>query len=1271
MKFHSIIVFILLVLIILPNISQGIYASNSTDAQEIGTSSGNYYNFTNQPAGTYPVNRNWLSFSVVNNSSSTSDRIVQTPSGNALNIKTDNFLESSYIQMDTSSYNCTNVTLSYKWNNSISIGGEEDSIILFDNNISIAEYFFGPFHQYSSYIIAGNETYDLGYMNDMNNLTELSFYLSSEYPNILLFSLTNSSRQMVMPLKINEKNRYSPGKLSFRIGGDISSLLLYNISETQSLGSAFIRNSGKNISYNSTSFSEPVLTHAPLNNSRPYLDVSLNTVFYLTRNYNIAYYNYYNDTTGIYNLPAQVNTFRYTGSQYGGNSLFYYFNNNDSLALVKINLINLSFEESSIAHGSVSRIYSFHSGSDLLLVNLTGTYYLFSATSLSLISSGNLSFHESGKYRYNIVSAYLKGGTLNTEEINNTGRILLKQSFYLANLTAGGYSVNYYPTLVGSLNYTVSPYCNSTIVSVLSYRGNVSSNIISIESSSYALKDDGNISVLFADRNSAVIQEGGHYDILNRNGSLTGTDIQASGIQSGSFTENLSTGVIISPTCITLIYRSGSLPYSSYGISLSGPSEYVLHGESFLNVTVKSSIGYYLTARIDNFTYTVYDSQLIEVNSFPVQNGTAEVEIDAVNAAGYTKEVSVAGFIDNYVPSLSLTPSSGSRIGNLTDFLLTASDPSGISGIGVSYSGHNLSLSPSQYNFTVNFGNYTGFVNITVNLTDGYGISTSFRFQYQVIGFDDSNFSVSIYNGEYLNSTRFPVSWTSVKNASCYIVNYRYYGINYTREIENSSFLFSLGNGKVTIAIEAVLLDNSTKLLFNGTVFVESYAPDISLNYSTNREFSFYGNSANNTFYAKIGTNVSSILDIRIINPSGTVIDHVFTENFYTVNIGRNAEGYAMNGNYSVIVSAESLSGLYSLKQTSFYVNNTVPGEPVLNITDHYYNRNAALGITDYSKNLSYSFTVLFGQDRTSGVKAEGAFFTVDFSHGTGEYNISVKAVSGSGNYNYTNYSLYYFTARPEIIMSSGNTSLSSSPYFSLNYSISDSAPIRNITLLINGNSSGAISSVESGHIRIHFHHDGNYSIALKVRDYAGNYNISRNITVRISYFVTINYGKLSSSVDGTIGEFTLLLNGSGTSYANITWYVNGKLVKYGRSGDFALNYGENNISAVVHYEGKTVTFSKSVFVTGYLPLYFAAVLSIITVSVKLIRENRDMEELEQIILDYNGKKLSDLLHQAGKRRFTRRRVMNVIHNLRNEGLLNIETDPNNHLYMMLNKRKP
>lgn len=1270
MKFHIIIVFVLLAIVLFPNFSVGIsnYAVANIDA---GTGiQSNYYNFTSQPIGYFPANKSWIRFSVVNNSSTTTDYVSKTSLGDALNITTYNFAESSYLQMAVSSYNSTNISLSFDWNNSISAGGVEDNIILEYDNSTVADYYFGPFYQYNSYMKIGNETYSLGYMNTMNKLNDLSFYLSSEFPNSIFFSLTTNTGQLIIPLRFDTPVPYSAGNLSLLIGGDISNLFLYNISDSQYTGNIFPAMSKENLNYNFTTISAPVKSQVPSENSFPYFDEALNTVFYLTNGGDIAYYNYYNGTTSEYAVPKPANPFDFSGIAEDGNFLFYYFNNNYSTELVQINLNNLSFATHNITLGSASSLFSFHYSGYILLLNATGEFVKFYADNLSSISYGQLPFYLEDKYQYTMIDGYVKDGLLNTTALNNSSDVVLEESFRLGNLSEFSYSMLKYPPSIKSMGVLEPLNYNNSIGSTIRPQTASSSELLSVDGSIYSFYEGANASVSFANNNSAVISSGNHYWILSKSGSLTATNLPASDNESACFSSNLSEGVLISTNAMVIFYKESTVPYSSYKISLKTSSEYILHGNSFVNVSIESALAYNLKVEIGNKTYHEFDSGSVRINSFAVPNGTSNITATAENIAGYSSEISSIGVIDNSIPLLNLSPTDGSDIGNVTNFLFSASDQFGVSDVYVSFLGNNISVLPSADSFTLNFGNYSGIVNITIEIVDGYGISTRFDFQYRVIGFSNGNFSINIYNGEYFNSSTVFLSWSPVNNVSHYILNYGYAGNNTTLVTNLSSILLNLCNGKFFIMLKAFLLDNETKDLYSGSIFVEAFSPEIIIINSSDAAYSFYGNSLNDSFTFSMHTNVSSQLHIIVRDPDGYALVNVYTANEYWLNISRYSQGYSLNGNYSIAIEAVSLSHLVSQKNFTFYVNNTLPESPDLTYEDCYFNSSRNITMENVSNDLTYYYEEYFGNTRIHGGIAEGGIVPVDFSKDQGQYNISVEDVSFSGNYNYTNASFFYYTAKPTIELTAPNADLVKSAAIAIEYQIIDEAPLKEVALLNNGKMIVINNSAKSGSFNLQFDHNGQYQISMHVIDYAGNFNVSRNLTVNVSYFTSISSGEITSEISGNIGRFSIALKGNGTSNANISWYLNGKLSGYGDNVKLQLKYGKNDIKAIVSYDSKTVTYSKSIWVVGYLPLYFIPAISAIAISTKMIVENRNADELAEIISKHNGRKIKDLYVAARKRRFSKRNVRKAIQRMRNEGTLRIETDPNNHLYIMFNDQE-
>lgn len=1251
MRKHILIV-ILVILLLFPISTR---SANAIPVQYVQTSI-TTYNFSGYSVGAYPVNKTWITFSTINNGSYFNDQVTSTSLGNGLDVFTTDQSQSSYLEINVSTFSRLTLNINFSWNSYGYYGFTQDNMEFYSGSNSLFGLSFGPLKSFDTYLTNASGSWTLGSEPTPYSEVTLSVSFNSSTPGIAEMSIKEAGQNITaFPVKVGFKSPLGSA-LSIRIGGMYSNETLYSISEDNSAPGNLSSYAGR-LSYNNTSFST-VSGFAPDASSvvTPFMDSNLNSVIYYSSNDRIVSYDYYNSS--FHNVSGNFPNLS-GGMLFGGSII--YWQMNGSLKLYRLEPGNLSISELKTGIVLSGQVYALFSGPYVLFYNLSGAFakYDFSSNSTTDFSVSDYGTNLSG---FRILTTSLRNSTLSVNGYSNSTRHLFYLKFNFTSLSL----TSEHETNFSFLTDGITPESYGQYDSGLTSMFNVSDNL----TQSYLESQGGNIysspgntsfeSILFSSSSYSLVLWQNSIYILSSDGSLrdTGAETSSTHVQV-SADSNLSHVLILSNSEINVFYSGSSLPLSTSQIRISGKPSYLLRGMSYVNITVESSLYYTIRLQTYNLSVELQNSTSFHINSSYLPGGVNTAFINATNRAGFTSTIVTELDVDNAVPDLKVSNKNGSYISSDAMETYAANDSLGVKSVNISYLSENMTFTSANGTFFLDSGNRTGMVNLSIQVVDGFGLKFSFSYTYDVIGLSLGTV-LNVGNGEYLNSTTLNLSWPVEENATQYTVFLT--SSNKTKKVSTdlNHTLLNLVEGYQSIRLNATLLDGNEEILTEVNVTVIAYSPAINISGLPSGVYSFFGNSNHDVFSATISTNITATLQATITGPGRQVLYNLTSENSLLFNTSSILKKFNENGNYSVSVSATSLSGTESDMTFHIMVNNTIPSSPVLNGTAFYTNMSVEHIGLNAAGGTYYSAVLL------SGSKKETVNYTslndLHLPFGTGEYTLNVTADSISGNHNYSMARIYYYTASPEVKYSlTENLTIRNYTFF--NYTVSDNVPVKNVTLVVNG--TAETLQAPNGSVRIVFQKNGIYNISLQVSDLSGNRNTTGNDTVTVSYYIHLISPEIESYKSGGIWHFSLSSRGNGLSRVQVEWYINGKPTSDKLNFTHSLGYGSNTITAMIKYQGKSEKLEKKIMVVGLIP-YIAIPGAIASFMIyRTYGTNRDADTIRQTILGNIGRPVKDAIAEGRHKRIPSGRIKNQIQKLQKEGKISIGRDPDRKEFIM------
>lgn len=1252
MRKHIFIV-ILVILLLLPI---GVESGNAMKMQSL-TSGNLSYNFSNLSVGSYPVNRSWISFSAIHNGSYFQDQVVSTSYGNGLDILTTDQAQSSYLEANISSYSTYTLYMNFTWNSNGYYGVTQDNINFYGGSSNLFDLSFGPVKSFDTHLINSSESKILGIEPAPNQMITLSATFNQSTPGFSFVTLKQAGKNVTaFPVKVGFKGS-AGSALSLRIGGMYSNLTIFNIECVKGAAGNAPHLEKSGIQFNNTSFrAGNGFIPDTASTVSPYMDTGINSIIYYSEGVRIVSFDYYNSS--FVNISSEITNL--SGGIYSNGSL-YYWQSGGSINLVKIGTENLSMKDFHTGIALSGKVGAVISGKRVLFYNTTGSIVEYNISSGSIYKTATLGPGTS-VYGFRLLGMNLKDNTLSVTGFSNESRIFLQDKLNFSTLSAISERRTNYSFLTGSLSLVSYGYSLTGLAGMFTVADNLSQ--------SYLETNYGNIYTSPGNRSlsSVLYSTGTYYLILWKNrmyrlspgGILQGTNIeqQDSGYLVSS---NANNSVILSlhGNEITVYYSGSSLPLSNSKIKITGNRTYLARGESYVNLSVESSLQYKISLQVSGLSLTLKNRSSFHFNSTLLPEGADTAYVNATNQAGFSSNETITLEVDNAIPVVSVSIRNGTYISNSTRESFSVNDTIGVKAVHITYLSSNLSFDTGNGSFYIETGNVTGKINIKMNVTDRFGMEFRAHFIYYVVGYNTTS-SLSIWNGEFLNSSSVNVSWAPEKNATTYDVMVSSNNSSRNFTTSHDYMILNLGNGDHSVTLFARLLDDKTVKLADANVTVIAFSPSLNITGEPSGEYSFMGNSNENHFITEITSNISAEMQLSLYGPHNMTVYNTSGEDRIVFDSSYFISDLSLNGRYVVKVRATTMSGTWAQSVFTFMVNNTIPGAPETNGTSFYTNSSHAHISLVEKAGMGYSILL------TSGAKSELispenlTSFTLLF--GQGIYTLNITAYSKSGNHNFSEVTISYYNATPAISYTIAKNAVGRN-YTFLNYSISDEAKVTRIILDVNGINESLNTS--NGSELIRFPHNGNYSISLFVSDECGNRNSTGNITVNVSYYIHLASPEIKAYESGSTWHFLITGQGNGISRVHVEWYVDGKKVSTGLSFNQSLTYGVHTISATLTYQGKTIHLSRKIIFVGLIPYIAGPAVAASIVGYRMFGTNRNVEEIRRVVMDNTGRPVREALRQGRRNRIPASRMKSQISKMQREGLLKVEKDPDGHDYIM------
>lgn len=1252
MRFIALIILILIIPILyqVPNTGQNPIFDNSIQSQ-------NVYSFGNLSAGTMPQNSSWLDFSPEGNSSYLSYHIEKTGLGNALDIQTSSFTYSSYLRMGFRNFSGGMISLVFSWNSNASSSLTQDNIIASNNNTTLAGISFGPYIGYRTRI--WNKTWS-SYTGDEpgSDLYRLNMTFNSIY-DMVSFSLTNlSSNNISIETSLMPSSSYMKN-LSISFGGLLSNISIFSISEFGE--SAVFPSSFKQSVLNSSSFAIPENDFPLRANSRSsYYANETNNLIYLSENFNIVDFNTANRSFYLLSNNSEFHILDYYGMFVLHNDLYFNFKTTNSCLSLSVNLSNL-------------KVASFHTE----MRETAGQFMLSSGNYVAVTTDhGNtLIYSFSGK------SFVQEGGTV---------PFLSEDTL----MYAGFHTGSFVTVLLNLSNFQITEYCQYPDGSAMQFRVLGYLNLFSrnIDPEGYDITNSSVTSLLRIDNSSEVAffhpSQGftvlpllsgseiyGNYSsaiplvmsgdsiISVQNGTVCSesTDLPETGVLFGIFNPDNGSGIIISKSTIFTLYE-GHFPLSSVPIKLSANSAYVLTSNITEKVNVYSPVAYTLTVSLDNQTFASGDQNL-SLDIYGIPEGKYDTELKAKNIAGFSTDASTTFYVDDVPPVLNLSLNNGIYISNYTFIHYKIYELFGIGSATVSFSDFSETLNATAGTFLIDLPGFNGTLPVNFTITDKLGVRFSYQYDFHVISIADA--TINITNGEIFNTSRISVEWSKLYQARYYTVSL-YNGTEEIFNTCNTRMILNLGNGIWKIEVSAFLPDNLSYTIFTGNITILDYSPSLTVRIPSFSDYSFFGDSMNDTLYVSLISNVSAMLSLEVFSTQGKLIllmDHEGSFNF-TFN---NYSIFSNNGIYTFRVRAVTVSGTSNSSSFEIDVNNSIPTMPFANST--YYTNASDLPISPMIQlDVRYLFTLVY--DGNIDNSTQGIPLELCLSRGTGTYLLEVNATGPSGNYENSAFSIVYQNQSPEISISVSSLNLVKTHMLRVNYTVTAEDPIHFIELSYAGQEQKFYNQNSSGTIGINFTENGKFQVQIEVQDMCGNQATASVGNVSVQYYVSITGASIGSYWVLYGNYLTLKADGCVTNNLVVSWYINGEY--YGNGKTIYLNrpIGYNKITAVLSYDGKSQVVNSTELNMGYVPVLVVSAVSGIFLFLYEFTRCRDDDMISKFILSNDMTDRRTLKKAARGERIPSRNLNRIIRELRDSGKIRIDLDPDNNSYIIVNKEE-
>ncbi|MEM0155436.1 MAG: hypothetical protein QW597_02380 [Thermoplasmataceae archaeon] len=1232
---------------------QGI-AQPSTNHISIGS---DYYSFSGQETGGFPVNESMVSFSIDGQVSNVS--LIRGEYGTGIGIVTDEYSVSSFLDMKFNASGCTNIQLGFTWNSSLGLGDTDIEFPIYYGATEISEISISS-GKNSTVISELGNSYHLSAEPAMDKYYDLKLFFSPDYGRAFYMELLqNNTSEETLPVGIDAPLQFT-GNLSVMAGGTISEICLYNITDSPGGNGLFPAIS---LDKNWGNLSSCIPRNFRPSFNQAVAQTNINSMYYMGQNYDLISFNYENHTfldSATLHLNGSMNI---TGIYSAG----------ESVIILATSL-------------SGSEIFDYNTTSCLMRTyNLTGiaeaagVFIVDNSSALVFNSNGNLEWQvlqnnseASGCFSlWNPVNSYrMIDAEVHGIHVNITDLCPANESLITISLTSGSTAVQVvhhssFSDYDGIINVTGSTSSSHGLFSIL--ESGIGKNRTSFIMNGNTPEEVG--------QSSAHPIYQGDFQVIDYDGEClflensSFIDMKIPGYQLSSlwFNSNQTVGTEINATEIALLYLNRTDAFSGKNITMSLPSKFFIRGKSTLDFNVLSALSYGIYMTIENLTFFT-SGESVAINSSYLASGVFTMQVRAVNRAGYTFSGNINCTVDNDNPVIDSQPANNSAIYYGEGIWINVTGIMGNIGENISSETFMLSSQQPDNRIYVPQSMKAGPVQFEINVTDEYGMVFHHYLSFDLMNTSGRNFSANIYNGEYFMTPYIAMRWSGIENVSRYTISVLSDKADTNYCTSKAGINLSLWNGSFAILIVPVLPDGQILPAHEYNITVMEYGPGLIVNTSDMGQYSFFGNSANDTFTAEISSNVTAHIDAEFYSPSGAQVESIWGNDSLNVSVSAQSAGFNENGIYTLKYSAISLSGSSTSGEIHIMVNNTIP--VIQGKRGYIYYTNSTLintGIEPSSGERSYySLT----RDNFDTGYLDLINETMNLPYGQGLYNVSLKEISSSGNTAYCNFTVMYSRSNPEIDISASGYQLRYSNYTVIHYVLHDSVPITVMTLGAGNRTFSVKDPEETGNIIVVFPSNGKFNITVSAVDECMNSNNSKIIVCNVTYYVNLTTASMDTSILGQHGAFSLSMRGSEIQNINESWYINGVLIGTGSHSSANLPLGYSNVTCTLEYDGHVIILTRHVFVVGFYP-EFAAMAALFSAIVFIyVRSLTKRNEARDCILKNSGKEISDVTRIGRKAGIPKASTMRQIRNLSRQRDIRKERDLSGNVYIFVNERE-
>ncbi|MCL5786262.1 MAG: hypothetical protein M1151_06315 [Candidatus Thermoplasmatota archaeon] len=1194
------------------------------------------YNFSALPSGSFPGNLSWINMSVEGRQYMNAT-IGRGAGSVGLDLRDNTMNYAGWVWTNLTVQGNSSVNIVFSWNDNLSYSLSEPDIGTFLGPGQGGNLSFGSPDGYDARLTDQSGYFNLGPQPAYNVKTSIRFFLPPLDQAPMMFSVSNGSSGD-FPQIMNLTDRFN-GNLDLRWGGMFTNMTIYSITMEKGIAAYLPVNESvpeyrrvQDASLGSGSFQR-----------YGFLPVSrINGVLYAEPGAGLGILNYYNGSVSTV-IPAEPG-FNVSDSwiSRSGNCLFATMASTTGILLYNLSLSNTSFACASLMVSDTSSVTVFRNPSGAAILDGANlTWFSIQGSSINREWSLSLFPGAGTKILYahlgagKFTATMLENGSMYSAEVNistgDPGTSLLGSS----DLVSEAYPPEFYNDTVRSAWRTVTG-------TVVIFNGTMEEFAIpgTPQITAVAGSNEG-----FTVTTAKGILVGNGTRIILDTGEVSGTAVP---LGNGSFVDVVPGYCILAGT---------AFPFSPDTISLGKTSPVTIHGNATIGIGVSSALPYEVRLNLSGKEF-LSNGDTIAIDPQGIPDGTYLASVTAENEAGYVARGNITVYVDVSGPGIGVTPSNSSYVPD--DFALSVNGTSifGISRINVTSANLTWEFNGTGATVPFSLNNYTGPLHVSILVSDSLGFSREVNVTYNAISANAAGFRASIRNGSYLNRTHQNMTWTPISGISRYeIVVRSASGSIYYYTATNRTTMI-LPEGHSNIGIYCDFLDGVEERVSNLSVTVISYRPGLTITRTTDSAFSFFGNSANDTFTMTAASNMTAYIGVSISSPSGQNVMELSNRNTTTISIGPGTAGFSISGNYSVKVVALSLSGTENVSAFAILVNNTVPQCPFK--PQSIYSRTGNGSIPGQPvPGLRYLVTVA-GPGEIQQIQSYTNWIN---ESAQGEYQINVTGISDSGNFNSTNLTFFYYNLTPQLTVSYPGIMINSSS-LEIAFSVIDPSPMRNVSVTCGTLGLDDNLSLTRGQFLIQFPTNGNYILNFTAEDKCGN-AVSRNLSESVRYFINVTSSSIESAVFGTSGTFRVVLNGNIGHTPNVSWYVNGKFAGNGITTSNNLNYGQNEVAAVISYNGRQITDSSGVYCVGFVPEIVTVIAASAYWVYRRATVNKDESALSDMLKEMNGASLRQIFREGKKHRFSRAKINEKINGALATGRWHISTDISGKEYLM------